>query len=35
VLNLQSNQTVKIKGRFVGYDDLMEELKMDQCQLIE
>jgi hypothetical protein len=35
VLNLQSNQPVKIKGRFVGYDDLMEELKMDQCQLIE
>lgn len=35
VLNLQSKQPVKIKGRFVGYDDLMEELKMDQCQLIE
>jgi len=34
-LNLQSNQSVKIKGRFVGYDDLMEELKMDQCILIE
>lgn len=34
-INLQSNQSVKIKGRFVGYDDLMEELKMDQCILIE
>lgn len=33
--NLQSNQSVKIKGRFVGYDDLMEELKMDQCILID
>ena len=35
VLTLQTKQLVKIKGRFVGYDDLMEELKMDQCQLIE
>lgn len=35
VLTLQLKQLVKIKGRFVGYDDLMEELKMDQCQLIE
>ena len=35
VLNLQAKQLVTIKGRFVGYDDLMEELKMDQCQLIE
>lgn len=33
--NLQSYQSIKIKGRFVGYDDLMEELKMDQCTLIE
>ncbi|ESU26996.1 hypothetical protein FLJC2902T_23370 [Flavobacterium limnosediminis JC2902] len=22
---------IKIKGRFMGYDDLLEELKMDQC----
>lgn len=35
ILTLQPKQLVKIKGRFVGYDDLMEELKMDQCQLIE
>lgn len=35
VLPLQLKQSVKIKGRFVGYDDLMEELKMDQCILIE
>ncbi len=31
----QPNQLVQIKGRFVGYDDLMEELKMDQCVLIK
>lgn len=35
ILTLQPKQFVKIKGRFVGYDDLMDELKMDQCQLIE
>jgi hypothetical protein len=34
-INFQSNQSVKIKGRFVGYDDLLDELKMDQCKLIE
>ncbi len=30
VKNLQIQKNVKIKGRFVGYDDLLEELKMDQ-----
>jgi len=24
-------QKIKIKGRFIGYDDLMSELKLDQC----
>lgn len=28
---LKANQTVILKGRVVGYDDLMGELKMDQC----
>lgn len=23
-----------IKGRFIGYDDLLEEIKLDQCQII-
>ncbi len=27
------NKKVTLKGRFVGYDDLMGELKMDQCSL--
>ena len=31
--NLQVLSNVKIKGRFIGYDDLLEELKMDQCVL--
>lgn len=28
---LQPNSKIKIKGRFIGYDALLEELKMDQC----
>lgn len=24
---------IKIKGRFIGYDDLLGELKMDQCMI--
>lgn len=27
--------TIKIKGRFIGFDDLLEELKMDQVSLSE
>lgn len=25
------NDSVKVKGRFLGYDELLEELKLDQC----
>lgn len=28
---IQKNQTITLKGRVVGYDDLMGELKLDQC----
>jgi hypothetical protein len=28
------NSQVKIKGRFIGYDDLLEQIKLDQCTLI-
>lgn len=28
------DQKIKIKGRFVGYDDLLEELKMDQSTIL-
>ncbi|MDC1162331.1 hypothetical protein OAT18_02695 [Tenacibaculum sp.] len=27
------NQTIKIKGRVIGYDDLLDELKIEQCIL--
>lgn len=28
---IKKNQAVVVKGRIVGYDDLMGELKLDQC----
>jgi len=28
------NSVIKIKGRFVGYDGLLEEMKMDQCIIL-
>lgn len=31
---LKPNSKIKIKGRFIGYDALVEELKMDQCVLV-
>lgn len=29
--SLKVNQTITLKGRLVGYDDLMGEIKLDQC----
>jgi tRNA_anti-like len=29
--SLMKNQKITVKGRIVGYDDLMSELKLDQC----
>lgn len=34
-LSIKKNQSVTIKGRVVGYDDLMGELKLDQCVVIK
>lgn len=31
----KENSNIKIKGRFIGYDDLLEEIKLDQCYIIE
>lgn len=31
--SLKPNSKIKLKGRFLGYDALVEELKMDQCVL--
>ena len=32
---LSENQNIKIKGRFLGYDDLLEELKIDNCTILK
>jgi hypothetical protein len=32
--NLQISQSITLKGRFLGFDDLLEEIKLDQCYLI-
>ena len=29
--DIKLQQNIKIKGRLIGFDDLLEELKMDQC----
>jgi hypothetical protein len=31
--SIKKNQKVTIKGRVVGYDDLLGEVKLDQCNL--
>ena len=31
----ESGKTIKIKGRFIGYDDLLEEIKLDQSNIID
>lgn len=30
-IQLNIGQNIKLKGRVIGYDDLLEELKLDQC----
>ncbi|WP_146190705.1 hypothetical protein [Polaribacter aquimarinus] len=30
---LKTNKNIILKGRVIGYDDLLEELKLDQCLL--
>lgn len=29
--SLQKNNEITVKGRFIGYDDLLEQIKLDQC----
>lgn len=30
-VGLKVNDSIQLKGRFIGYDDLLEEFKMDEC----
>jgi hypothetical protein len=32
---LKKGQNISLKGRVIGYDDLLEELKLDQCIIQE
>lgn len=32
---IQTNSLLKIKGRLIGYDDLLEQVKLDQCFILE
>lgn len=32
--SLQKDMVITIKGRFIGYDDLLEQVKLDQCIII-
>lgn len=32
---IQLNQPISIKGRFIDYDDLLEEFKMDQVSILK
>ncbi|MES2543602.1 MAG: hypothetical protein V4548_01860 [Bacteroidota bacterium] len=32
--DIKIGSEIKIKGRFLGYDELLEEMKMDQCVIV-
>ncbi|GAA3584136.1 OB-fold protein [Snuella lapsa] len=31
---IQIGSQIKIKGRVIGYDDLLEQIKLDQCSIL-
>ncbi len=31
----KNNSSIKINGRVIGYDDLLEQVKLDQCTIIK
>ena len=32
---LKVNDSISVKGRCIGYDDLLEEIKFDQCSIVK
>lgn len=32
--SVQLNSAITVKGRFIGYDDLLEQIKLDQCTVV-
>lgn len=35
ISDIKANQKITVKGRFIGYNDLLEEFELDQCVLIK
>ena len=35
ITTIKLNDQVTLKGRCIGYDDLLEQVKLDQCNFIE
>jgi antitoxin component YwqK of YwqJK toxin-antitoxin module len=35
IKEMKHNENIKIKGRVIGYDDLLEQVKLDQCSIIK
>lgn len=33
--NISIDSKIKIKGRVIGYDDLLEQVKLDQCAILK
>ncbi|MBF6642292.1 hypothetical protein IVB69_12440 [Flavobacterium sp. J49] len=33
--NIKAQDSINLKGRLVGFDDLLEEIQMDQCTVVE
>lgn len=33
--NLKLQDSIHLKGRLMGFDDLLEEIQMDQCSVVE
>ena len=35
ILSLSINKEVSVKGRFIGYDELLENIKLDQVSIVK
>lgn len=34
IKSINTTKKLTVKGRFIGYDDLLEQIKLDQCYII-
>jgi len=34
-ISIEPNENVVVKGRYIGFDDLLEEIKLDHCIIIK